>query len=304
MRHITDAAEGDVQPDEPEEPLPDTEDAADGEGPPPVAGGREIIASTIGRSCIGCDNVSWCGRLPISDTTVVALDCAPNNDTGFLFAAERWEWNGRVLDEDACKTFTGPDLDAVIDPVEDVTILDAGPIGWSGDMGALAPALSNEYHDLTRNYTSAARLVLPETGTEYVAGADVHLEAPGGGDVSAFSADGAAVEALEVLTPSTDENGKIRNIATDAPVDAGCGGGCCLKEVMDVYFHDNYCTLDDCDAGAVCPADSACVPNFYPAVPVGHHCAKLCTGDSDCRFPEYVCLPDFSSENVCLPNAL
>lgn len=415
-----DVPDGDVQPDD---PLPDAEDTTDEDGPPPPEGDREILASAVNRSCIGCDSVSWCGKLPMSDITVLTFDCAPNNDTGHFFAAERWEWHGRVQDLDTCETYLGDGLGSIVNTIDGVTVLDAGTITLSGEMGALTPPLSNDFHEMTHNYTSVARVVNHEPDGEYTPGVPMTVEAPGGEDLSAFSAVGVAVEAIEIITPSTDESGKIRNIATDAPLeitwtgggdfddvaimlyfsrcpdtslsfitgfvmcraandgaftiplenlaglewsnivllyvsqsikvpveveelvddsawsvralsmvpvyhdpdwtlppfdcdalsmpegfvgnacadDSDCGGGCCL-EAVDVYYYDNYCTIDDCDSDAECPADALCTRNVHAVVPVDHFCAKRCTDDSECRSPEYACLWTDEGETVCRPN--
>ncbi len=412
-----DTPDGDVQP---HDPLPDAEDTTDEDGPPPPEGDREILASSLNRACIGCDSVSWCGRPPLSDITALTFDCAPNNDTGHFFAAERWEWHGRVLDLDTCRTFTGDDMDSILDAIEGVTVLDAGPISWSGDMEALTPPLMNDYSDLTHNYPSLALIgVNLDPDLEYIPGVDMTVESPGGDDVSAFSASAVAVETIDIISPSTDGSGQIQNIATDAPLevtwsggsdyddvvimlyfavcpdmpsafvmcraandgaftiplenlaglewpnivllymsqslkipidaaeltgdpawsvrshsmvpvyhdpdftpppfecdatsmpegfvgnpctdDSDCGGGCCL-EAVDVYYYDNYCTLDDCDSDAECPADSLCTRNVHPVVQVDHFCAKRCSDDSECRTPEYACLYTDEGETVCRPN--
>lgn len=398
------------------------EDTAEEGDAPPFEGDREVFATSINRSCIGCNAVSWCGIPPISDNTGLTFDSAPNNDTGLLFAAERWEWHARQLEPDTCSTLLGDDADEVLDTIAGVTVLDAGAVTLSGDMGILDPALTLEYFDITHNYPSVVRLVDPDAGDGYAAGEAMHLDGAGGADVASFSVDATGTEPIEILSPSTDGDGKVRNIDPGEPLqitwsggsdfedvtimleifycptdvtafvmcraqndgaftipaehlagpdwpnvavlymsqslkipvepeglepdaawsvrshaylpvyldpeaspppfecdattmaggqagnpcsdDGDCGGGCCLKEVMDVYFYENYCTIDDCEEGgdATCPDDSVCVANVHMSVPIDYFCAKLCDGDEDCRTPEYACLGTEEGPTVCKPN--
>lgn len=187
------------------------------EGPGPVVvAGREVIAATTSRTCVGCDSVTWCGFPPMSDSTALLLDVAPNNDTGLLFATERWEAWARSLAPESCARLTGDALDAVVVPPHGVDVLDAGEVSLSGDMPLLSEPMSLDFKAVTHNYPSAARLM---DVADYTSGAQITLAAAGGQDVSAFDASSVSVGITDILTPHTDGAGKIADIATDAPLE-------------------------------------------------------------------------------------
>lgn len=83
--------------------------------------------------------------------------------------------------------------------------------------------------------------------------------------------------------------------------DTDCGGGCCLPE-HNVYYKDGYCSLTGCQEDGDCPTDAACAGDFWDFTPWEKYCAKTCTTEDDCRFPEYACLPTESGETACTPN--
>jgi len=398
---------------------------ADRSESPPAQEPLEILATTAGRSCIGCQQVSFCGAPAGSDMRVVTMDAAPNAQTGLLFAAERWEAAGRALPPESCHVFTGDELDAVLFWPQGVAVLDGGAITWSGEMPLLEPPLSVDYSETTKNYSSVARW--PPTQADwpdhYLAGADIHVDAAGGSDLSPFSAQGLSPEPFDIISPHTDEEGKIQNVPTDealqvvwsgggdledlviilegfycpgtleaitflvmchaandgdftipaelltglewpnyvklhvtmsekialevegidadtawsirtfstVPIyhdpdaipyplqcestsmeegyvgdacqdDSECGGGCCLPEILDVYFYDNYCSITGCAGDDECPADAVCTENVHVFVPWDTYCARKCTSDSDCRFPELACLPTPGGAKACIPN--
>ena len=95
------------------------------------------------------------------------------------------------------------------------------------------------------------------------------------------------------------EEGFVGNACLD---DSECGSGCCLPEILDMYFYDNYCSITGCTSDNQCPTDAVCAESFYISVPWQTYCAKKCSSDSDCRFPELACLPTSDGTTACIPN--
>lgn len=205
---------------------------------PPLEGEREVIAMAINRACIGCDGVSICQGLPMSDRTAVTFDASPNNDTGVLFAAERFERAGLTLALDSCLVLEGAAREAVIEAPHGVDCMDAGTLSLSADMPLLEAPTTLDYQDVTGNYPS---VFLPvATAESYVPGAAMNLEATGGEEVAAFSCAHAAPEPIEILTPHLDEDGQVDNVATDAALDVTWSGGNGLDE-LTLYLYGYYC---------------------------------------------------------------
>ena len=204
---------------------------------------REVIASIINRSCIGCDTVSWCDRLPISEGVGLELHAAPNHETGLLFAAERWESFGRRLSLESCKAYTDENVDPILTPPSGLTVLDAGEISLTGTMPALGEPLAVGYHSSTRNYSSVVRPVTldEERADPYQSRVSTELQAAGGADIGAFTIEWASSDPIEILTPATDGSGQIDNISTSEALEVTWSGGADFDEVV-IYLEASYCT--------------------------------------------------------------
>lgn len=184
---------------------------------PPAMPPYETMAFTTVHNCVGCQGVSICGWPPMSDSYGITMDAAPNEQTGVLFAAERWEAAGRKLPLETCQALTGETLEPVAHPPQGVDVLDAGTLVFSGTMPLLAQSVSLEYQNITGNYPSAYRASeSPESWpAEYNPGSLLSLDSGGGADWSGFSLADNAPEPIIIVTPSTDKFGQIQSIPTD-----------------------------------------------------------------------------------------
>ncbi len=222
-------------------PLPG--DTVPGELPePPPEGPHEVAVFTAAHGCVGCVSVSVCGSPPMSDSYVVTLDAAPNEAAEDLFAAERWEAAGRGLPMETCMLYVGDALDPVIQPPQGIDVLDAGDLTFGAQMTLFQEPIVLGYSDITHNYPSVANppTSQAEWPSEYAAGAAITLDGSGGADWSAFGATDLAPEPFDILTPHTDGDGKIQNIATDEPLEVTWTGGGDFEDVV-LYLQGEYC---------------------------------------------------------------
>lgn len=270
------------------------EDTTPDTGPdatPPAQGIYEVLVFTTAYTCVGCEGVSICGAPPMSGSHVITVDADPNTETGLLFAAERWEAPGRALPLGTCEVLTGETLYPVTHPPHGVDVQDAGDLVFSGAMPLMQPPITLGYFQATHNYPSVARgpstqAVWPD---EYLAGTDLAVEAGGGADWAAFTAATLAPEPFDILTPHTDEDGQISNVATDQPLEVTWTGGGGFDDVV-IQLWGEYCPagIDDIKVMVHCH-----VPNDGAFTIPGDLLASL-------EWPNYMHLAVTMSEKIVL----
>jgi len=199
---------------------------------------REVVATTIVRACVGCQDVSVCGSAPQSEQTLLELSAYLHGAPVTVFATERLEAAGRALEIGACQVLEGAALAAIVDAPAGPDCLDGGEIALSGAMSLLEVPFAASYSDFVDNYSTELRGERP--GQSYTAGVDLNLIAAGGAEVSGFTLQHPAPEPLEITSPRMSEQGKVDNIATDAPLLVSWSGGVDFDDVVITLFGE-YC---------------------------------------------------------------
>jgi hypothetical protein len=225
---------------------PDGSPSEGGAGPDSAASmpnGREVVYSAIERSCVGCNKVSYCGIPPLSDITGQTLVPALNNQTGDLFAAERWERPGRSLPLDTCQHYADKLLAPLITAPVGVTVLDGGTITLFGAMPLLTPGLSASYAAVTKNYAAVMKLANTSSANAYKQGVKLTLQAPGGAGAGPFKLTWTSPEPIEIISPHTDASGKIQNIAKNQALPVTWTGGAGYSDVV-IILDSFYCGND------------------------------------------------------------
>jgi hypothetical protein len=198
---------------------------------------REILDTTIARSCIGCRGVSVCGSPPISDQTVLGFSAFPSNDIGVPFAAERMEGAGRALQLGSCKAFQGAEFDAIA-AVPSLQCMSAGELALKGGMSLLQSPMSIFYDDTAQSYVAIARP--QDDARRYQSGTDLTVSAAGGPDIGPFEQTAPAPETIEILSPTVSAEGSIQNINKGEPLTVRWAGGGEYPDVVVAVFA-RYC---------------------------------------------------------------